>query len=196
MGMFDGMNEAAIYERNAYFPPGFQGELRLTRAVQKAVRKGGDAYIAEFEALTSNHPDVPVGSKRSWYQGFKEREAAFGAIKELFAAFAGISLSDMPKIQAEIFPISAQLAAASVGPENILGGMIVHLETFTITTKHGTPFTKHKFSPSVDFAAKLPEQYARIRSVVATAPTVPAGTASIQLPPGFKWGPGGSIVPA
>jgi hypothetical protein len=182
--MWDKIDSADVNERGQYFPPGFRGRVRIERSIMKPTRKDGDAFIVTLEVLESNLAEVAVGSRRSWYQSFKDQILGSSAAKEFFCCLAGVNAGVKSEVDAHISPIAARVGMAATGAGNALMGMIVDLETFTKTTNQGKLFTVHKWTPVASVAA---QQLAAMKAIAAgtyTPAMVTANVTTQPVPPG------------
>jgi len=150
MGLFDGIEDAEIFERGKFLPPAFVGVLEVKRTIAKESIKSGVGFIVEFEVIESNVPDkVPVGSKATWWQGMTDRTVAFPAIKEFVAVLSGFERHQKQEIEAEVSPvIRGVLDHATEHPDdNDLIGCRIVCETVNKRTKNDRDFTLHLWSP-------------------------------------------------
>jgi len=151
MGLFEGIEDAEIFERGKFLPAGFVGVLEVKRTLAKDSIKSGMGFIVEFEVIASNREDVPVGSKATWWQGMKDRTVAFPAIKEFVAVLSGFERHQKDEINAEVSPVLAQLLDhATENPDsNDLIGQRIQCETANKRTRNDRDFTLHLWSPYV-----------------------------------------------
>ena len=158
MGIFDGMRTAQVFAQPNYMKPGIY-DVRIVRCLAHNTMRSGLGFIVELEILSSTHPDHPVGSKASWFQGMTRNQAtAFSAIKEFVIALNGLDPSkDAEKIKVEIEPYIEQWLDAAVGTNNVFGGKLVHLETFMKKTRErNMDFTVHRWTPYSGTAQPTP----------------------------------------
>ncbi len=158
MGMFKGIEDAPIYERGKFFKAGFRGELEVKKTVLQETLKSGDAFIVEFEILTSNMPDEhPVGSRGTFFQKMSDKTVAFPSITALIATLSGFALHQREAIKSEVSPnLDDILTRAIKNPDgedstqeqNDLIGLTVHLETEAVKTQKGADFTRHNWYPT------------------------------------------------
>ena len=114
--LFAGLKNAAVSERGTFMQAG-QYKVRVTKAIMKAVRTGGHAFILEFKIEDSNYAaqkqirtngvtDIAVletiektlpnkpGTTASWFQSLKDTSIGFGALKGFAAAVLGQNPED------------------------------------------------------------------------------------------------------
>lgn len=148
MSMFDGIEDAEVFERGVYFNGGFDGVVEITKTVQNRSRKGEDAFIVEMKIVEGGNDTDKIGMKRSWY--VKVNDSFLGNLKAWAAAVLGYETSDKDGIAKDIAPsLSRWLEKAVNSPEkNAFIGRQVKLTTVPITTKEGRPFTRHDWAPA------------------------------------------------
>lgn len=150
MGLWDGIENAEIFDRGNYFKPGFIGVVKILKTLAKETRNSGLAFIVEMEVVESNNPDDPPGKKKTWYQSLVKKDVAFPAVAAWAAACVGYDPSQKEILKAEVFPVLKDLmSAATDSPEkNDFIGLLVRLETEkTITKEKKQDFTRHNFAP-------------------------------------------------
>lgn len=150
MGLFDGINEAEIFERGRFLPDNFRGVLEVKRTIAKETIRSGIGFIVEFEVIETNMPDQsPVGSKATWFQKMSDKTVAFPAIKAWAAACAGYEIHQKDDIEQEIAPHLADvLTHATDNPaDNDFVGCLVRVETEQIKTRNDRDFTRHNWRP-------------------------------------------------
>jgi hypothetical protein len=144
---FSGIDRADTFERGKYFPPDGTFYLKLQKTLVKGTRKSGAAFIAEFEVVGSNHDEVPVGAKRSWFQKMVDKDVAFPAIKEFMAALLGFSKEDKAEWKSFEAKLEGILTEATdfegKAEDHPLYGMTVKVTTWQKTTNNGKEFTVH-----------------------------------------------------
>ena len=152
MGLWDGIEDAELFERGVYLKPKFIGTVEVERTIVKATRAKGDAFIVEMRVIDTNMPeDHPVGQKVSWYQALKDKDIAFPAIKAWAAACAGYKTTQKDEIDEEVSPVlKDMMVLATDKPDaNDFIGIQLHVETVLIKTKKDTDFTRHNWEPIV-----------------------------------------------
>lgn len=146
---FDGIENANVFERGAYLPPGGKYLLSIVRILTKQTRQSGPAFIAEFEVLESDHDEVPVGAKRSWFQKLQDTDVAFPALLEFFGALYGYdptNKEELAELKSKIKGI-IKLATSYEGPAagHPCHGQKIKCETWQKETKKGNDFTVHSW---------------------------------------------------
>jgi len=153
MGLFDGIQDAEIFERGRFLPGGFRGVLEVKRTIAKETIRSGIGFIVEFEVVESNLPDqVQVGSKCTWFQKMSDRTVAFPAIKAWAAAVGGYHSYQKDEIEDEVAPeLEGALTHATDNPaDNDFVGCLVRVETDMIKTRNDRDFTRHDWQPYDD----------------------------------------------
>lgn len=143
MGLFDGLQNAQVFERGQYLTPG-EYTLEIQKTIAKRSQNSGDVFIVEFTILESNNPEKPVGSRASWVQSFKNVTIALSSIKEFLLAALGVDTSDKAKLR-EVEPRIEDImntCVASPG-DNPLTGERIKVSVVNVTTKKGGPFSRH-----------------------------------------------------
>lgn len=150
MGMFEGIEDAEIFERGKYVKGGFRGVVEVTKTIAKQTLKSGVAFIVELRVVETNMPaDHPIGSKATWFQKMTDKTVAFPAIKEWAAALAGYEKHEKDEIDEEVAPhLAKTLDNATENPtDNDFVGCLVRLETEQIKTRNERDFTRYDWSP-------------------------------------------------
>lgn len=155
---FAGLKRAKLTERGEYFTPGVY-RIAIERTLFKDTRNG-DAWIVEARVIESNreavlgenpkheNPPAPVGSKRTWFQGFKDKDVAMNSIFAFLVAVMGLdSKKDKAFIEGEFQDAAEDIAEAATGEDNVLEDFEVGLNVVQTTTKKGTEFSRHDFRP-------------------------------------------------
>lgn len=180
MGLFDGINEAELFERGKYLSGKceacggkgvtdegkicaacvglghFRGVLQVKRTLAKETLRSGVGFIVEFVVVESNMLGAhPLGSKCTWFQKMSDRTVAFPAIKAWAAAVAGYASHERDAIEADVAPhLQASLAHATDNPaDNDFVGCRVGVEATQIMTRNDREFTRHEWSPHEDLDA-------------------------------------------
>lgn len=151
--IWDGIEDAEIFERGRYVDAGFQGVVEMVRTIGKSTRKSGLAFIVEMKVISSNLPQHPVGQKVTWYQGLRDQDVAFPAIAKWAGACAGFDPnSDKDKIKAEVQPdLKRMLGQATHSPDdNDFIGIKCFLSTSSRTSGKGVVITNYEFAPVAD----------------------------------------------
>lgn len=213
MGMFDGLENAQVFEKGKNLPEDGAFLVRIVRIEAPPNLRKGPAYIAGFTVEEATPVDSAIlGTEYRWYQGFQSQpEAAQGAVLEFLTALAGFTMkepgADVIRGQA------SALAKASCGAANPFAGMVVHVNTFVRPIKGGPnagkPFTVHQWRPAVALCQGQAERMLAALSGSAYAPptqhvvpppapyVAPAPQAPPALPPGWRYatGPNGQLIP-
>lgn len=154
--IWDGIEDAEIYERGRFMQPGFVGVICIKKTLTKMTRKSGMAFIVEFEIVESNMPDPktghPVGSKATWFQKLQDKSVAFPAIKEWVAACTGYHRHQKEEIERDVEPhLRSLVEEATNNPDdNPFIGVLLKLETIATVTKNERDFTRYNFEPMDD----------------------------------------------
>ncbi len=149
MGLWDGLSKAEVFENGVYLGPGIF-DCEIVRCLVKDSQKSGMGFIAELEILQSSNPEHPAGVKRTWWQGMKNKNVAFGAIKDFMLQI--FCLPNVKERETDFDPYLEAFMDRATGAENVLSGMFVHVECTMIKTREKQlDFTKHDWSP-FDFA--------------------------------------------
>lgn len=150
--IWDGIEDAEIFERGKYFHPGFAGIVRVRRTIGKTTRKSGLGFIVELEVVESSTPSIhPVGFRGSWFQKLTDVDVAFPAIIAWVFACSGLDpAKDKDVIDSEIRPkLKDIMREATKKPDdNFFTNIKIRLETLQVTTQKGQPFTRYEFSPA------------------------------------------------
>jgi len=142
----EGVGKAELFEKGKYLNPGLY-VLAVKKTIFKSTRKSGDAFIVEFEVLeSSDEENHAVGSTCTWYQGLRDKEVAFPAIKDFMRNLLGINPDDKAAMQEFADGIDKMLHQAINNPD-LFEGTRIRVETYMIKTKaKGLDFTVHKWS--------------------------------------------------
>lgn len=152
--MFSGLRNASVFERGVFLQPGTY-QLLINKCIVKETRKSGDGYIVEMTVQKSSNPAHPEGSKASWFQALRDKDVAFGALKEFIYATLGYRWpDDKETILAKVDPVIEELIDSSLpteqGGENSFAGKSVCVQTFLKKTAgKGLDFTVHRWSPAL-----------------------------------------------
>lgn len=144
---FDGIENAQVFDRGKYLPPDGKYKLSVVKTLVKNARKAGPSFIAEFIVEESNHPDVPVGDKRSWFQKLVDKDVAFPAIKEFMGALLGVDRNDKAAWKELEGKLKGILNEATnfegSNEDHPLHGMKIFVTTWQKQTKQDRDFTVH-----------------------------------------------------
>lgn len=183
MGIYDGVGNAAIGQGGNYLNGGHQYLVEISRCFVKQGRKGDIFTIAELVVHESDDSKNPPGFKASWSCNMKH-DASLGNLLVFFGACMGIKSEDEARLRQEITSAFCEYA---VSPQNPLKGKMVEVEVHEITTKAGTPFSKHIWKPTTKPAnptvsAALAAQSAAQAQVDAFGAPRPAGVPTAAVP--------------
>ncbi len=166
--LFSGMASSALNDRASFFPEGlYDCEVKALE-----YRNGfkGQSFIAKFAVLSSNNPEAPIGTTRSWIVKLdkpKTKAQAMGDIKSLIFALLGHEPRNIKAPEVDPGPheqatklfkcaIDETFAKANdVDPKAFIGRK-VHLECTTVKTAptpdrpQGGDFTRHAWAPFVE----------------------------------------------
>lgn len=146
MGIWDGVENAEIYDKGNYIKPNFIGIVEIKKTLAKQTRSAGLSFIVELEVIDTNMPEKhPVGQMVTWFQKLTDTDIAFPAVAEWAAAAAGIDPGNKKAVKEEVMPaLKAAMEHATDNPtENDFVGMRVGVETVQIETKNKREFTRH-----------------------------------------------------
>jgi hypothetical protein len=111
----------------------------------------------EFTVVkSSDEKNHPVGSKATWFQALKDKDIAFGSLKEFIYPVLGLSYPrDKERITKEVDPKIEEILYAAcdksdIVPEgkNAFAGQKVRVQTrLKKTAGKGQDFTQHDWSP-------------------------------------------------
>ncbi len=195
-GLWAGIENANVYENGVYLTPGIY-DLEVVRCISKKTREKGDAFIVEFEVLSTSTSDHPVGSKRTWYQKMVDISVGHGAVAGFLMGCFDLDNNAARKV--DFFPYLGSFMPRVDGPENILSGIMVRARCTQITTvKKGQPFTKHDWEgfdyPGMGLTAPVWDEYRDRAGSPMMPPAAPSGVWT--PPPGatvngkLYWAPG------
>lgn len=196
MGLWAGLNAATVFENGVYFGTGIF-DVEIVRCLSKQTQKSGLAFIVECEVLTSTNPEHPAGSKRTWFQSMKNTNVGFGAVAGFLLAVFGLENNTARK--QDFFPYLELFMGRVTGPENVLSGVVVHVECTMIKTQAkfnqqgvqisgGTDFTRHDWSAfDYDGARSVgldlsPPRWGDYMRALPSGPAAPSYAAAPPLP--------------
>lgn len=146
--VFKGASTAKVTKKGQYLSKG-QYVLRVRATTVISTNDGPDAFIMEGEVVESSEPIAhPIGTERSWFQGFKYRDSALGEIKKFAYAALGLdmtNIADKEKIEKLDGGMDAFLE--KMVENNGVAGTVVRCECIERETKTGGTFTVHNFYP-------------------------------------------------
>jgi hypothetical protein len=169
MGLFDGIGNAAIGQGGNYLKSGHNYLLEVTKCLTKTGRKGDLFFIAEFTIHESDDTTNPPGFSASWTCNFKH-DASLGNVLWFLGAVNGIDVKDETQLKAQI---TSQVAEFAVSPANPLAGRMVEVEVHEVTTRQGTPFSKHIWKPTTRGPNEAARSAARAKASAQTASPTP-----------------------
>src|SRR5271166_3874286 len=168
--LFAGLKSAKTFERGTFLKAGSYN-VRVKRAIFKKTRTKGDAFILEFEIVTSTYEAEkkkaiaafgsnpfnmqelekllpnPEGTTASWYQSLQDLDIGFGALKSFAASILGHKPEDPEFIEA------VEGFMNSVVNEGVINGMLIPVEAVMVKKKDGGDFTLHKWGQVIQEAA-------------------------------------------
>lgn len=152
MGLFGGIEGAKFTDGGVYLQPGLH-QLKIRAVKMIHTRANKDAFVAEFNVISSTNAAHKPGSEVSWMVTM-DKDSALGNIKQFLA-----SVLDQPMEAITEAVATACLAVEQNGQivQNHLGGREVYASAFNIKTKAKTDFTKVKFcnpSKAAEMAAE------------------------------------------
>lgn len=146
---FKGLKDAQVFDRGV--PLNRNGKVgdehNYVLEVQKALIKDtqkGLATIVEFTVVSSDDPDDPVGSKRTWFQKMTNKQVAFGAIKEFLYALNGVDRHADPEAAQKLDASMESIMDSVEQDPEALKGEKVAVNTLIIMTQKEPrhPFTR------------------------------------------------------
>lgn len=148
------MKDTEIYGGGGNYLPWLSAKykVQIIKSFTKETQRSGDAFIVEFEVLSSTTDEVEPGDTRSWFQGLGDQNIAFPSIKEFLVGVMRIDVNDKqqwndfskqcPGIMEEIGDEEWEKVSEPSG--HLLNGLTVIIETIAKRTeKEDKPFTKH-----------------------------------------------------
>lgn len=149
--MWDGIEDAEIFERGKYMEPNFVGVVEIQKTIAKETLKNGMAFIVEMLVVETNMPDKhPKDQRVTWYQSLKDKTVAFPAIAAWSAACLGFMPGrDKEAIKTDVQPLlPAAMKEATDNPDNNpFIGVRLKLKTWQKKTLKGGDFTVYDFEP-------------------------------------------------
>jgi hypothetical protein len=172
MSLFAGLREAKTFERGNYLREG-QYLVKVKRCMYKVTRAKGDAFILEFEIVTSDYEDrkakflaawpkeqsldwgelekaLPnkVGTTASWYQGLQDRDIGWGSLKGFAASITGSDVNNPEFLEMVEDFLEACCRSGAID------GKIIPVEV-TVAPQKKDPskdFSHHRWGPIQDAA--------------------------------------------
>jgi hypothetical protein len=168
-GLFSGLRNAQVGgAKKPYMHPGVY-VVKVQKAVYKATRKKGDAFILEFEVVQSNYeaelatitrglngapPNIAeldktlptkAGTNGSWYQSMADKDIGWGALKGFAAAIVGQENPNDPAFMEGVETMLENIIA-----NNMLEGVLLPLECVMIKTQKDTDFTTYNWGKAIE----------------------------------------------
>lgn len=143
MGIFDGLDDAEVFEKSQYFQEG-QYVVRLKKVKYNAEGYKGPSFVVETEVLgvSSDSEDAPhVGATAAhvWAAGGDKKDIARSTWMGFLTAAVGKGQKEHTGAQ------WAKISANATGANQPLAGIVMRLDVFMTTTRAGNPFTQHKW---------------------------------------------------
>lgn len=133
----DGVDTATPGAGGVYFLPGVY-DVEILELKKGEQREGDyDYFAADFEIITSNNPQRPVGSKVGWFTKLKKEHPGIGNMRALLAVAWGCELEKIKKAEV-LVAVSAQQPYA---------GKRLRVVATDISTKKLDHFTKCEWLP-------------------------------------------------
>ena len=146
MGVFDGLDSARTFDQGNYFEQG-KYLLKIKKCLIKDTFQSGQAFIVEFEVVTSDNPNHKVGSTGSWVQKMTPKEISLPAIKSfIFAVVGAVTPADREKVP-------CQDLADKATKDGVFDGELVECEYIPKTTKKDKKICVPIFRPAPKKAA-------------------------------------------
>jgi hypothetical protein len=153
MGIWDGIEDAEIFDRGNYVKPGFHGTVEVKKTIAKNTRQSGLAFICEMVVLTTNMPEAhPIGQKVTWFVKLANKDTAFPNVAAWAAACAGFDPHDRENVKTNVMPLLKDLMnhATDNPDDNEFVGQKLKLETVATLTKDKRDFTRYDFMPAIE----------------------------------------------
>ncbi len=147
--VWDGIENAEVFERGRYVTANFQGVVRVKRTIWKQTRAQGFAFIVEFDVLETNMPEEhAVGSKLTWFQKAQDRATFLSNVLGWAASCVGCPPTKQNIDALDKAQVKYALDVAVANPDaNPFIGITVRLFGTPTTTRAGNPFTRYDFAP-------------------------------------------------
>jgi len=186
--MFEHFSNVKPQEKGSYFAPG-RYLVEVVRCKALDTMQTGTAFVASLKVLEStNETDQPVGSVSDFYVQLskaKYPQEAHARVAAFIYALAGAKDTDN-------LPLPAILKAAT-GEGNTLEGLRARVHVTEKPTKSGGVWTDLRFSP--DGAGDRARVLASVAPPAPSAPAVPSGFSAPAVPSGFFRAPDGGLLP-
>lgn len=179
--LFSGFSESkAVTGGGVYLNSGHRYRLKIER-ISFYDGRNGEFLIHEFMIVESDDPTRPVGTGASWLVKYGT-DMTFPNFKAFLAAANGIDPGDQAGIEREITDEVAELAVSEAQP---LRGMLVDVSVVEVTTKKGTPFSKHVWKPVSGQDKNPVREQVMAAKAPPPPPPVPAVVAKVWPPSGW-----------
>jgi len=150
MGLLSNIKNARGTRGGIYFKPGLY-DVTISRVRTGKTRAGDDFFVVEANVDTSTCEEIPAGASCSW-MGLLKHDSTLGNIADFCRAglfeYAKQNGKD-PGVKSfdDIELDEATVENAIAGDDNILAGIKMKVEAYSIQTKAGKDFTKVAFLP-------------------------------------------------
>lgn len=147
MGRFAKVRTAEAGNRGNYLPhEDARYKVRVLQCKMLEPRKGGLAFIVEFEILEASTDTVKVGAKRSWYRDIGATEEKGG--ENARADMREFVCQAIPDAEEALDDEDAfeEICEWVVSEDQPVAGMIFDVETGAGKTQSGGPFTHHNWT--------------------------------------------------
>ena len=135
MGLFDGIENVQVTQRNEYLKAGqYLLEIQAIKMGESS-RTGEGFFLSEFKIIESSNAELPPGAPVTWMT-MKRFESFLKGIKAFIAAAAGCTIDE----------VTQAICDAAVSEDQPLAGVRVSAFAKDIKTKKGGDFTKVMFS--------------------------------------------------
>lgn len=154
---FAGVENAEVYQRNAYIGEG-DYLLKILSVVLKDGRNRR-MIIIEGDVLVSNYD--PQTAPQANREGTRvssfiiDGDNFLSNLKEFIIAASGFDASGNPRPLDDV--VTAEECEQVCGPDNPLAGAIIYTKARVVPTKQGNPFTRMAYHPAVIGADGTPD---------------------------------------
>lgn len=144
MALFDGINEAPVFEGGRKLPDGSDSLVRIDKCliVKSQQQKGTDIFVCEYIVEETNNAEV--GGRYSWTQNMSDQNVAWPALKQFVLAIFGVSEQKDPIAFRDVSAKTQTILTVAVS-NDYLKGQKVRVSTNQKTTKANRPFLAHNF---------------------------------------------------
>ena len=146
MGVLAGLGNAQPSVKTPTLTPGKYRLQVQTGGVKlfRSPKDQSDFFIVNFKVVESSNEAHPLGATRGYVVKITGNLSALGNIKAVLAACAGLR-ADKDSL-ADIDESFVETAISS----DALAGVVVDVDVHETTTRKGTPFNVHSWSPVTD----------------------------------------------